>query len=114
MSSAVRVCVVADDDWCGCSYLGDGRFHLESIMISNPLLPAYRYDPYSKVFTIEKYDHAEMKKIRGDEVEKAKAGRKWGIILGSLGRQGSPNILRVRTQRTQRTTHDTRHTALTC
>lgn len=75
-------------------YLGDGRFHLESIMISNPLLPAYRYDPYSKMFTIEKYDHAEMKKIRGDEVEKAKAGRKWGIILGSLGRQGSPNILR--------------------
>ena len=30
-------------------YLGDGRFHLESMMISNPALPAYRYDPYSKV-----------------------------------------------------------------
>ena len=30
-------------------YLGDGRFHLESIMISNPDVPAYRYDPYSKV-----------------------------------------------------------------
>lgn len=25
------------------SYLGDGRFHLESIMISNPNVPAYRY-----------------------------------------------------------------------
>ena len=24
-------------------YLGDGRFHLESIMISNPSVPAYRY-----------------------------------------------------------------------
>ncbi len=24
-------------------YLGDGRFHLESIMISNPTIPAYRY-----------------------------------------------------------------------
>ena len=23
-------------------YLGDGRFHLESIMIANPELPAYR------------------------------------------------------------------------
>jgi 2-(3-amino-3-carboxypropyl)histidine synthase len=80
---------------CRRRYLGDGRFHLESIMISNPLLPAYRYDPYSKAFTIEKYDHDEMKKIRGEEVEKAKSGRKWGIILGSLGRQGSPNILRV-------------------
>ena len=32
-------------------YVGDGRFHLESIMISNPLVPAYRYDPYSKVLS---------------------------------------------------------------
>ena len=30
-------------------YLGDGRFHLESAMIANPDLQAYRYDPYSKV-----------------------------------------------------------------
>jgi 2-(3-amino-3-carboxypropyl)histidine synthase len=35
-------------------YLGDGRFHLESIMIANPELPAYRYDPYSKVLSHEK------------------------------------------------------------
>ena len=32
-------------------YVGDGRFHLESIMISNPLVPSYRYDPYSKVLS---------------------------------------------------------------
>lgn len=32
-------------------YVADGRFHLESVMISNPSLPAYQYDPYSKVFT---------------------------------------------------------------
>lgn len=24
-------------------YLGDGRFHLESVMIANPNVPAYRY-----------------------------------------------------------------------
>lgn len=24
-------------------YLGDGRFHLESVMIANPRVPAYRY-----------------------------------------------------------------------
>ena len=32
------------DGVCGlsCRYLGDGRFHLESIMIANPDLPAYR------------------------------------------------------------------------
>ncbi len=57
-------------------YLGDGRFHLESIMISNPHLSSYRYDvvihynikirydPYSKVFSIEKYDFEQMHKIR--------------------------------------------------
>lgn len=28
---------------CVCRYLGDGRFHLESIMIANPEIPAYRY-----------------------------------------------------------------------
>lgn len=27
---------------CIYSYLGDGRFHLESIMIANPEIPAYR------------------------------------------------------------------------
>ena len=26
----------------GIVYLGDGRFHLESIMISNPDIPAYK------------------------------------------------------------------------
>ncbi len=30
-------------------YLGDGRFHLESMMISNPGVPAFKYDPYAKV-----------------------------------------------------------------
>lgn len=30
-------------------YVGDGRFHLESAMIANPTVQAYRYDPYSKV-----------------------------------------------------------------
>lgn len=25
-----------------CRYLGDGRFHLESVMIANPSVPAYR------------------------------------------------------------------------
>ena len=32
-------------------YVGDGRFHLESMMIANPSVPAYRYDPYTKCLT---------------------------------------------------------------
>ena len=45
-------------------YLADGRFHLEAIMIANPTIPAYRYDPYSKVFSREYYEIDEMHRIR--------------------------------------------------
>lgn len=74
-------------------YIGDGRFHLESVMIANPRLAAYRYDPYSKVFSREHYDHDKMRQVRRDAILQAASGQKFGIILGSLGRQGSPSIL---------------------
>lgn len=91
-------------------YLGDGRFHLESIMISNPEVPAYRYDPYAKSLTIEGYHTSKMHEIRKKAIARAamispppstspdgsiSSGTlpKVGIILGTLGRQGSPNVL---------------------
>ncbi|CAB4476975.1 unnamed protein product [Rhizophagus irregularis] len=74
-------------------YLGDGRFHLESIMIANPDIPAFRYDPYSKKFTRERYDHAEMHSLRKHAIDLAKKAKKFGLILGTLGRQGSPKVL---------------------
>jgi len=52
-------------------YLGDGRFHLESAMIANPNLLAYRYDPYSKVFSEEFYDHETMNANRKAAIETA-------------------------------------------
>ncbi|KAG6829321.1 hypothetical protein H0H92_004924 [Tricholoma furcatifolium] len=89
-------------------YLGDGRFHLESIMIANPTVPAFRYDPYSKKLTRERYDHREMQTIRDEAVQAAQRSIMafstdspqaatssdehaplWGVILGTLGRQGS-------------------------
>lgn len=74
-------------------YLGDGRFHLESIMIHNPSIPAYRYDPYSRKLTRETYGHQEMQSIRRDAIRTARGARKWGLILGSLGRQGNPHTM---------------------
>ncbi|KAF5904356.1 diphthamide biosynthesis protein 1, partial [Clarias magur] len=74
-------------------YLGDGRFHLESIMIANPDVPAYRYDPYSKVFSREYYDHEAMRANRLQAIEIARSAQRWGLILGTLGRQGNPNVL---------------------
>ncbi|EGW33369.1 uncharacterized protein SPAPADRAFT_60716 [Spathaspora passalidarum NRRL Y-27907] len=74
-------------------YIGDGRFHLESSMIHNPEIPAYRYDPYSRKFTREYYDQKQMITVRQDAINSAKNGKKVGLILGALGRQGNPQIL---------------------
>lgn len=81
-------------------YVGDGRFHLESIMIANPTVPAFRYDPYSKKFTREVYDHTEMRGLRGDAVKTARknlddqGSGSWAVLLGTLGRQGSLAVLK--------------------
>ena len=80
-------------------YIGDGRFHLESAMIHNPSLPAYRYDPYSRKLTHETYDHVEMLDLRRDAINQAKTAHKWGLILGSLGRQGNPHTMTLIEQR---------------
>jgi len=73
--------------------LGDGRFHLESAMIANPSLPAYRYDPYSRKLTRETYSHDEMLSLRSSAISTARTATKWGLILGALGRQGNPHTL---------------------
>lgn len=75
-------------------YLGDGRFHLESVMIQNPDIPAYRYDPYSRKLTRESYNHGEMRDMREDAIRTARKAKRWGLILGSLGRQGNPHTMR--------------------
>lgn len=81
------------DEISAIIYLGDGRFHLESIMIANPSIPAYRYDPYDKAFTREYYDHEQMRANRFRAIETAKSARHIGLILGTLGRQGSTKIM---------------------
>ncbi|KAF0309187.1 2-(3-amino-3-carboxypropyl)histidine synthase subunit 1 [Amphibalanus amphitrite] len=74
-------------------YLGDGRFHLESAMIANPSVTFYRYDPYSKVFSQEYYDQPRMVAAREAAVTRAGSAATFGVILGTLGRQGSPRVM---------------------
>ena len=83
-------------------------------MIANPTIPAFRYDPYSKKLTRERYNHAEMQEVRHDAETIAKKSvtaidqdensgsvptnsesQLWGVILGTLGRQGSFKQLQV-------------------
>jgi 2-(3-amino-3-carboxypropyl)histidine synthase len=82
-------------------------------MIANPSVPAFRYDPYSKKLTRERYDHCEMQTIRDQAVQTAKKSIEgyeapdkgedhlngpplWGVVLGTLGRQGNLNQMQVR------------------
>ncbi|XP_058833595.1 2-(3-amino-3-carboxypropyl)histidine synthase subunit 1 [Topomyia yanbarensis] len=74
-------------------YLGDGRFHLEAAMIANPSLEAYKYDPYEKKFTREYYDHGEMRRTRKKAIDISRDAKKFGLILGTLGRQGSTKVM---------------------
>lgn len=54
-----------------------------------------RYDPYSKVFSREHYAHEHMQHARQEAIHTAARARSWGLILGTLGRQGSTSILQV-------------------
>ena len=97
-------------------FIADGRFHLESTMISNPHIHKfYRYDPYPKKLTEETYNNKQMKTLRYNAILKAKkaiASKSnnnttstcvFGIILGTLGRQGNPALLtKIQTQLTIR------------
>jgi 2-(3-amino-3-carboxypropyl)histidine synthase len=52
-----------------------------------------RYDPYNRKLTIETYDHAGMRAVRRRMIESAATAKHWGVVLGTLGRQGNPRIV---------------------
>ena len=80
-------------------------------MIANPDVPSFRYDPYSKKLTRERYDHQEMQLVRDNAVQAARESLinlsqnrpstaeesqpLWGVILGTLGRQGNLKQIQV-------------------
>ncbi|KAJ2291573.1 Diphthamide biosynthesis protein 1, partial [Coemansia sp. RSA 2706] len=44
-------------------------------------------------FTRERFAHAEMHSLRRSAIAAARGARRFGLILGTLGRQGSPKVL---------------------
>lgn len=54
-----------------------------------------RFDPYDKSFTKETYDTCLMHANRQSAIHKASKAKNFGVILGTLGRQGSPKVLEV-------------------
>ena len=63
-------------------------------MIKNPHLQFYLYNPYSKKLTEEAYEHEAMHKIRYGEIERARSAQVFGIVFGTLGRQGNQGLLK--------------------
>lgn len=63
-------------------------------MIANPKLRAFRYDPYEKKLTEEFYNHDQMLENRLTAIKYAKNIKRFGLILGTLGRQGNLNVLK--------------------
>lgn len=76
-------------------FVCDGRFHLESAMIQNPHVRSgfYRYDPAARTLTREGFAHNRMHSSRRAAIEAAKGASLVGLILGTLGRQGSSGVL---------------------
>ena len=67
--------------------------------IYNPVSDVFiRYDPYSKKLTEEHFSHAAMHSNRQRAITSARAATRMGLILGTLGRQGSSKVLQVLVQ----------------
>ena len=60
-------------------------------MLSSAQACARRYDPYERKLTTEAYDQAGMRAVRRAAVEAAVPARRWGLVLGTLGRQARQN-----------------------
>jgi 2-(3-amino-3-carboxypropyl)histidine synthase len=50
----------------------------------------FRYDPYNRVLTLESYDQVGMRAARRAAISAAAGVQHWGLVLGTLGRQGNP------------------------
>ena len=74
-------------------FVADGRFHIEAAMMANPDLPAFRYDPFTNRFFSEFLSLNELKQTRLHQMRKCISAKRVGLILGTLGRQGSVGIL---------------------
>merc|ERR1740121_2734641 len=86
---------VIDADVDAVVFVCDGRFHLESAMIQNPGVKGgfYRYDPFYRTLTRESFAHGEMHRQRRASISAARSAKLVGLILSTLGRQGSPGVL---------------------
>ncbi|KAL0244495.1 hypothetical protein GEMRC1_008579 [Eukaryota sp. GEM-RC1] len=75
-------------------YIGDGRFHLEALAMHNPDLTILKFDPISRKLTQEYQDVDLLLQQRHQMLVNLsrKETLKIGLVLSSLGRQGSETV----------------------
>ena len=75
-------------------FIADGRFHLESLLISYPELKVLRYDPFLGAIQEERLNGSELYSQRKIAIRKFKQSQKrLGIFISTLGRQGNIEIV---------------------
>lgn len=76
-------------------YIGDGRFHLESIILTNIFSQFLQFDPFSQTLNLVGHKTVEILQERKSLILKSvSSSKKIGLIIGSLGRQGNLTIMR--------------------
>ncbi|OIR58690.1 MAG: diphthamide biosynthesis protein [Amphiamblys sp. WSBS2006] len=74
-------------------YFGDGDFHLEAFIMSNPQKAVYAYSPYTDTVTKGSYDVARIHRERRGDIAEIKNAKTVGVVVSMLGRQGNMALL---------------------
>ncbi|KAL0207072.1 hypothetical protein P9112_012783 [Eukaryota sp. TZLM1-RC] len=88
-------------------YIGDGRFHLEALAMHNPDISILRYDPFTHHLSLQQLDVASLKAQRKEAINKIilKETLNLGLVVSTLGRQGSDGVCRRLSQLAKRQSH---------
>jgi len=80
----------------GIIYIGDGKFHVESVLFFNPNIKIIQFNPFERSLTLLGFKFTELFIERINFLEKAIFfSKSCNFIFGALGRQGNLKILKT-------------------
>ena len=80
----------------GALYIGDGKFHVESVLLFNPNLKIVQFNPFKRSLVLLGFKFTETLSERVNFIENSLfLPRQVNLIFGILGRQGNIKILRT-------------------
>ena len=83
-------------DQSGVIYIGDGKFHIESVLYFNPNIKIIQFNPFTRSLILIGFKFTETLAERENFIEKGLFfSRSCNFIFGGLGRQGNTKILKT-------------------